>query len=521
MVVRLGSLIAIWLVSASLALGVTLNRGTSSEPNTLDPQSARGNSAAAVLYDLFVGLMTFNARGKVIPGLAESFQISEDGLTYTFRLRPGIRWSDGKPITAEDFVYSARRLVNPETAALFAAFFYPIENARAIIRGRAEPDSIGVYADDDRTVRYQLARPAPYFPQILATNAAAPVPRHIIEAVGDDWIQAQHMVTSGPYLLVDWLPQTYLRIKKNPLFFDAQNVAIDEVVFFPTQSLTTSLNRFRAGELDIILNFPPSRMEWIRENMAKELHISPSLAVYYFLINHRQPPFDDVRVRQALSISIDRKGLVEKLINTGVTPAYRLTPPALSEYSGVRVPWSEEPMAARMKLARQLLSDAGYGPANPLEFTLRVDTMEETRKIAIAMTAMWKAVGVAATIENSDMTTLNIASRAGDYTVMRYAWFAPYDDPETFLALLETGNPNNLSGYSNPEFDRLIAQGRRTLNSEKRQAVLLEAEDIAMSDFPVVPLYFYAGRRLVSGRVRGWMDNPRAANPSRFLSVAD
>lgn len=498
-----------------------LNRGTASEPNTLDPQSAVGNSAATILYDLFMGLTTFDAAGKTMLGVAATWAVSDDGTSYTFALRDDARWSDGRPMTARDFVYSGRRLVDPATGARFAAFFYPVKGARDIIRGRADPEQLGVYADDDRHVRYELVAPAAYFPQLLATNAAAPVPRHVIEEFGRQWTRPGRMVSNGAYQLAEWIPQSYVRLDKNPEFFDAENVAIDSVYYYPTQNLATSLNRFRAGELDVILNFPPNEMEWLQENMADELHVTPSLALYYFLINHRKPPFDDARVRKALSLSIDRVGLIEKLVNTGVTPAHRLSPDALSAYKGPQPEWAQQPMGQRLAEARRLLAEAGFTRDSPLSFTLKVDTLEESRKIAVALSAMWRGIGVQATVENSDLSTLNKMARTGDYEVMRYAWFAPYDDPETFLSLLETGNPNNLTGYSRTEYDALLREARRTLDGAARSRLLNRAEGMALEDFPVIPLYFYAGRRLVSTRVGLWVDNPRAANPTRFLTLRD
>ena len=228
-----------------------------------------------------------------------------------------------------------------------------------------------------------------------------------------------------------------------------------------------------------------------------------------------------MRVRQALSLSIDRVGLIEKLINTGVTPAHRLSPDALSAYNGPQPTWAEQPMGQRIAQARRLLAEAGFTRDKPLSFTLKVDTLEESRKIAVALTAMWRGIGVKATVENSDLATLNKMARTGDYEVMRYAWFAPYDDPETFLALLETGNPNNLTGYSRAEYDALLRQARGTLDGAARSQLLTRAEAVALEDFPVIPLYFYAGRRLVSTRVGLWVDNPRAANPTRFLTLRD
>jgi oligopeptide transport system substrate-binding protein len=354
----------------------SLHRGTNTEPRSLDPHLAVGNSAAIILYDIFTGLMTLDAAGKVVPGVAKSYTVSDDGLVYTFNLRDGAVWSDGSPLTAEDFVYSFRRLLAPQTAARFASQLYPILNAQQVNRGEAPPEALGVLAIDARTLQVTLAQPTAYLPQLMAANAASPVPRHVIETEGRGWTRPGKMVSNGAYVLTEHVPATLIRAAKNDLFFDADNVAIDEVVYYPTENQGTSLSRFRAGELDVILNFPADQIDRIRETMPDVLHITPALGVYYLAPNLKRPPFDDVRVRRALSMAIDRDAIVSRLLPPGTAPATNLVPPVTDGYSGTPADFAEVPLNQRIAQARALLRDAGFGPDTPLTFSLKSDPIE-------------------------------------------------------------------------------------------------------------------------------------------------
>jgi oligopeptide transport system substrate-binding protein len=498
-----------------------LKRGTSSEPDTLDPQLSFGGTAAIILYDLFEGLMTVDGAGKIIPGVAEKMEVSADGRIYTFTLRENLAWSDGAPLTAEDFVYSMRRIVDPQTAARYATLFFPIQNARAIARGQAPLETLGVKAKDARTVEFTLERPNASFPKIVAGFSSSPVPRHVIEKEGRGWTQAGKLVSNGAFSLQSIVPQTSLTVVKNPRFHAASSVKLEAVEYYPTENLTTSLNRFRAGELDIILNVPPERVAWLKENLPKALRISPSLGVYYFAFNHKQKPFDDVHVRQALSIAIDREAMVERLLPTGVTPARGIVPPMVSNYAPEAQPLLELPIAERQKRARELLAAAGFGPQNPLNVKLEYDTLEENRQIAVAMSAMWKAIGVNTEQVNTDSRTLTGKLRSGEFQIGRTATFAAYDDPTVFLILLDSRNTaGNVSRYANPAFEALLDEAEGILDPSARMAKLAEAEKLAMADYPILPLYFYSGRRLVSEKVQGWTDNPSNVNTSRFLSLS-
>ncbi len=512
--------LAVALLAAGTAgAGGTLNRSSSAEPNSLDPHIATGNTASYILYDLFMGLTTYDVNGKVVPGAAESWQISPDGLTYTFKLRDGLKWSDGSPLTSADFLYSARRVVTPATASRFASFFYPVKNARRIIRGDLPPEQLGVEAPDARTVIYRLESPAPYFLQNLASNVASPVPRQQIESLGRQWTRPGKMVSNGPFVLAEWIPNDHVTIVKNPGFFDAAAVRLDQVNWYPSANQATSLKRYLAGEIDILLNFPNEQLESLRKSIPGEVKIWPSLLLGYVLLNNAQPPFDDVRVRRALSLALDREGIVGKIVTPGSPPAYGMTAPAIEDYRRPMPDYAAKPMAQRIAEARRLLAEAGYGPDKPLAFDLVYNTLEENRRLAIAMAAMWQAVGVRASPLNRDLIALNKSARTRDFQALLYNWFATNDDPYSFLSLVETGNPSNYSGYSNPRYDSMLREANALADQSARYAKLSEAEAMMLADQPVVPVFFYVRRFLVKPYVQGFTENARGLSLSRWLDV--
>lgn len=506
-------------VCASETAAVTLHRGTNTEPRSLDPHRAVGNSAAIILYDLFTGLMTLDAAGEVVPGVAASYTVSDDGLTYTFTLRADAKWSDGTPLTADDFVYSFRRLLTPDTAARFASQLYPIVNAQAINRGEADPSTLGVVAQDAQTLVVSLNTPLAYLPQLMAANAASPVPRHVIEAAGRSWTRPGTMVSNGAYVLSEQVPATYIKAVRNTHFFDAENVQIDEVMYYPTENQGTSLSRFRAGELDVILNFPADQIGQIKESMPDTLHVTQALGVYYLAPNIRNAPFDDARVRRALSLAIDRDAIVERLLPPGTSAATNIVPPVTAGYSGTPADYADRPVGDRMAEARALLVEAGFDRSNPLTFSLKSDPIEQNRRIAVALTSMWKAIGANVDIDTTGASDVNRDGRTGNFEVIRWTWFGPFNDAATFLGLLDSQNGANVTGYANAELDAKLRDANAARDPGERHALLAEAEAIINHDQPVIPLYFHAGRRLVQTHVKGWIDNARSANLTRYLTV--
>lgn len=517
-----------WLALLVLATGwnaaiaaQVLRVGNLGEPQTLDPHHVSGVWENRIVGDLFMGLTTEDAAGNVIPGAATDWTVSDDGLTYTFTLRDH-NWSDGQPVTAEDFVYALRRILDPNSAAEYASLLYTIKNAEAVNSGKAEPASLGVRAVDDKTLEITLEYPAPYFIEQLTHYTAYPVPKHVVEQHGNDWVKKGNIVSNGPYVLNEWVPNTHVILDKNPSFWDAANVKIDQVIYYPDEDRAAVQKRFRAGEVDVVKDFASDQIDWLRENLPQETHIAPYLGIYYYPINVKKPPFDDVRVRQALSMAIDRAALTDKVLKTGELPAYSMVPPGVGNYAGgpAYVAWKDLPQAERVAKAKELLAEAGFGPDKPLKFVLSYNTSENHKRIAIAVAAVWKQLGVEAELFNTEVKVHYDRLKQHDFDVARAGWIADYNDPQNFLYLMETRTgPNNYSQYSNPEFDRLMDEAARTQDPAQRAGLMVQAEGIAMADQPIIPIYYYVSKNLVAQNVEGWVDNTKDVQRTRWLSL--
>ncbi len=516
-----GLLATVVLMAVAFEAGAqtVLRRGTATEPPTLDPNKAMAQSAAPIIDDMFLTLVDRNAEVEYEPGAAESWTISEDRITYTFKLREGLTWSDGVPVTAEDFAFSFRRFVDPKTRAVFASFLYPIRNARAVNRGNLPVEEMGVRALDYLTLEVVLERPMPSFINIVGTSTLAPVPRHAIEQWGGDWTKPGRMISNGAYVLAERVPQSYIKLVKNPLFHEADQVQIDEIYYYPWKDLSTSLKQFRAGELDVVLNFPPSQINWIKENIPNALQISPSLAIYYIAFNVQKPPFDDVRVRKALSMSIDRELIAGQLLRTGVTPAYTYINPNFTGYDAIRMPYQDLTFEERQDQARALLAEAGFDVDNPLKLTYTYDPHEENRKTAVALFGMWQEIGVRAEPDTVEFRQLINKFREGEFDIVRTAFFAGYDDPNSYLDRFESGYFGNWLRYSNPVFDNLLARSSVILDDDKRHKFQADAERVFMNDHPIIPIYYYVWRRLVQPYVKGWINTPLTPTPNRYLRI--
>lgn len=521
---RLLHVLLISLLGAALpglaAAAGTLSRGIGNDPDSLDPHKAIGTSSSILIYDLFEGLVSVDARGELVPGAASEWKVDATQKIYTFTLRPDLKWSDGKPLTAADFEYSMRRLMLPETAARYASFLYPIRNARAVNTGRAPPESLGVKALDPRTLRIELEVPAPQLTELLTSVGAVAVPRHAIEQHGREWTRPGKIVSNGAYVLTDVSPQTLIRARRNANYHSAPSVSIDEVVYYPVEDEGTSFKRFQAGELDIAIKFPIDRIEQIRKQFASQLRTAPSLGTTMLVLNHRKPPFNDPRVRRALALAIDRNVLTDRILRKAALPAYTLVPTGVSRYQPPVPDYARAPMPARQAEARKLLEAAGFGPAKPLRFTMQYFTEARTRTLAVAMASMWRGVGVNCELVNKDLGSVISSVRAANYEVSLYAWFSSFDDPSTFLDIVTTKPRGSFTGYSNPAFDSAYGAANGLGVAAERQTALARAESIALADMPVIPLFTNINQRLVASRVSGWQDNPRGANLTRYLSVA-
>lgn len=497
-----------------------LRRSATGEPSTLDPQLWTYGQDGNLAQDLFQGLTTLDAAARPVPGQAESWSVSPDGLRYTFRLRRGLRWSDGVPIDSGDFLWSFRRLFDARTAAPSAALLYMIRGAREVAGGRAAPATLGVAAPDPRTVVIELEHPAPNLLDLLV-HRAFPVPRHVVERWGREWTRAGRLVSNGAFVLGEWRPGSHVRLDRNPMFVEAASVRLDSVFHVLAEDPAAALRRFRAGELDVVVTLPSEQIGTLRREFAAQLHLVRQIGLEYLAFNTRRPPFDDERVRRALSMAVEREVLASRILQGGEPAAYCLVPPGVEGYpQGARADFAAWPAARRQQEARRLLEAAGFGPERPLTLRLRHPGSETHRRVALAIAAMWQPLGVRTTLVTADMKTHQQAIAEGDFEVARASWYAEDRDPASFLALLDSrAGPLNLSRNADPPYDALLDRAMASNDPAARAAAFSAAEARAMARQPIAPLYVYVSRRLIGSRVRGWVDNPRGVHLNRYLDV--
>jgi oligopeptide transport system substrate-binding protein len=508
-------------LTLSTADSKTLNRGNGAEPDTLDPHKAQGQWEYNIIGDMFLGLITEDIAANPTFGAAESYSKSADGLTYTFKIRDHT-WSDGVPVTAHDFVYSFRRIADPKFAAQYVSILYPIKNMEAASSGKVSPDQVGVRAVDDNTLEIEFRYQVPYVAQLLTHFAAYGVPKHVVEKHGDNWLLPENIVVNGPYTLKEWRPNDHIQLVKNPRFFDHKNVKIETVFFYPTQDAEAALKRMRAGEFDLLDDsLPPQKIDWLRANMAKELRLTPYVLSRYVQFNVHRKPFNDVRVRTALSLAINREILCSKVERAGEQPAYALITPGMADYPGqARVTFQNTPMTARLAKAKQLLAEAGYGPNNPLSFDYAMIQTSETKLVSIALQEMWRQIGVTVRLVPSETQIHYAQLRKHDFDVAWAGWLADYRDAKNFLFLFQSETTDmNYGLYSNPKYDALVAQSDNTSDPKARGLILQQAEQMLLDDAVVAPVFFAVTRDLVSPQVKGWVSNNINTNRTRFLSL--
>jgi len=496
---------------ASTGAPTVLHRGLNTDPESLDPHKARSVQAGEVLRDIGEGLLSYSEGGKLVPGSADSWQVSDDGLTYTFHIRDNARWSNGDAVTALDFVFSLRRLVDPDTGAFYAQLLGEIVNAKAIIAGDLPPAELGVETVDEHTLVIRLAQPVPYLLSLLTNPATFPVYRESLARHGDAFARPGTLVSNGAYKLDSWEPGSVIELSRNEYYWNDAATAIDAVRHHVITQEMTELNRYRAGELHVTDTVPPDNFAQLRDEFPEELHVAPYLAVYYYGFNLTRPPFKDhPKLRQALSMAIDREVLVSNIIGRGEAAAY-----SCFNYASLT-------QDERNTNARRLLREAGYGPDNPLQIELRYNTSDTQQRIALAVQSMWRDVlGVETTLINEEFQVLMDNMRARQVTqVFRSSWIGDYNDAHTFLNIMETGNPSNMPGYASAEFDALMQRAAAQVDPQRRRLYLEEAERVLLADHPVIPLYFYVSKHLVSLDVIGWEDNVLNYHYSQHLSLA-
>ena len=486
------------------------------EPESLDPGVVTGVPEHRILSNLFEGLTTTDPKDlSPRPGMAASWTLSKDGLVYTFKLRDA-RWTDGKPVTAHDFVYAWERVLNPKMGAKYAQQLFYVKNGEDYNKSRITDFSqVGVKALDDRTLRVTLRCPTAYFLDLTSFYTLYPVPRWAIEAHGKDWVKPGKLVSNGPFRLVSWVPQRELVLEKNPRHWDAGRVKLQKVVFLPTDDVNTAYKQFLAGESDWVPQVPTSQINAARRR--PEYYVTPYLGTYYIRFNVTKPPVNDARVRKALSMAVDRESLTKFVTKAGEIPASAFVPTGMRSYEAVKG------LGFDVAAAKKLLAEAGYpdGRGFP-KVELLYNTNELHRVVTQAVQQMWKeSLGIQVDLVNVEWKVYLARQNSLDYQISRAGWIGDYVDPNTFLDMWITGGGNNQSGWSNKRYDDLIGQAAcKLVNPKNRMRALREAEKILVVDeLPLMPLFTYVNKGMLSRRVQGWYPNILDMHPLKYISL--
>ena len=498
---------------------VVLRRGNGPEPTTLDPQRAQDENSREVIRDLYEGLVAETSAGELVPGAAASWEVSADGLRWTFTLRPDNRWSNGEALTAADFVAGFRRAVDPATASTEAGLLLPVEGAAGIIAGQAPPEKLGVTATGDLGLELRLERPTPYLLGLLTHPITFPVHRPSLAEHGNGFARPGKLVSNGAYRLDEWAHQSHVQLVRNEFF--RERPQIDVVRFLAFDRPEAELNHYRTDALDYTVQVPIGRLDWLHEELGDELHLTPALTTQYWLFNPLRPPTADLRVRRALAMAVHRERLVEVVIGTGDQPAYGLVPPGVLNYTAQSFAWRELPFAERVARARELLREAGYGPDNPLELTVHYNTDENIRRVAVAVTSMWREhLGVEATLHNEEFRVM-LARRQDPeaWRVLRLSWRGDYNDASNFLEILAPTGAVPDTGWVDEDYLRLLEQAGTEQDPAARRTLLEAAERRMLEFVPVLPLYHPVSRHLVKPWVRGYQSNVLSRAYSRNLSI--
>lgn len=491
----------------------TLHIGNLSEPTDLDPQIITSLQDFNIVLALFEGLTQYDPQDShAVPGVAASWEATPDLKTWTFHLRPDAKWSNGDPVTAHDFAYAYQRMLTPSFASEYAYMLFCLRGAEDFIGGKSTDfATVGVQVIDDLTLQLDLAYPVPYFPNLIAHASWYPVHRATIEKFGPmaqrgtRWTRPGNLVGNGPFNLTDWKPNQVIRVTKSPTYWDAANVRLHEIDFYPIESSASEEAAFRSGQLHVTTGIPIDKIAVYKNSpeLRPFLDQTTQLATYFYRFNIRKKPLDDVRVRRALSLAIDREQIVSKVTLGGQLPARALTPPNTAGYT------AGDLLHGDIAEARRLLAEAGYpdGAGFP-HLEILFNTNDGHRRIAEAIQQMWKqALNIDIGLYNQEAKVQSDSMREGNYEIARYAWIGDYVDPSTFLELMLSDSGNNQTGWANADYDRLVNEARYQIDPAKRFALYREAETILMRESPIAPIYFYVNSQLQVPALKGWYGN--------------
>lgn len=481
--------------------------GIGAEPAALDPHLTTGLTEYSVMLALLEGLTTLHPETMAVePGVAQSWDISEDLKRYTFYFNPEARWSNNERVTPQDFIFSFKRILSPALGAPYAYMLYPMRGAKAFHNGQSNDfSSVGVSAPDDYTLIIELESPTPYFLSMLSHNTWWPVhPPTILEhgTITDrisKWTKPGNFVGNGPFILKRWRLNNGIDVVRNPHYRARSEVSLNGIHFLPI-AVQSEERAFRAGHLHLTSSVPIHRIDWYRENQPERLRFDTALGVYYYMLNTERGPLADSRVRQALAYAINREDLTTHVLRAGQKPAFHFTPPNTGGYEArARLPYDPE-------LARKKLAEAGYpeGKGFP-KLQLLFNTSESHRTLAVAIQEIWKKeLGIEIELHNQEWKAYLATRQSGDFDILRAAWYGDYDDPHTFLSLGESDNGNNHTNWHDPRYDALIEKAAKERDPAARMELFQQAETILVDALPVIPIYFYVTSRLIHPAVKGW-----------------
>lgn len=498
-----------------------LRRGNGAEPQTLDPHRAEGVTASNVLRDLYEGLVTELPTGEFIPGAASEWSISDDGKVYTFTIRENAKWSNGDPVTAQDFVNGLRRSIDPATGSNYSQILEPILNAAEILQTTKAVETLGVKALSPNQLEIRLRAPTPYFLGLLTHSTTYPIHQASIDQHGDQFIRPGKHVTNGAYQLTEWRTNDYIAAKRNPNYWDNANTSIDTVYYYAIDNAETEFKAYLAGDLDMTSSVPKPRYDFARQNLAHELIVAPYLGTYYYGFNTQRPPLNSKPLRQALAMVINREVITDQVLKMGQIPAYGWVPPNVDNYTPQQFEWADWPVEKRVAVAKKLYKAAGYSQRNPAEIEILYNTSDDHKTIALLVGDMWKEhLGVKVKLRNQEWKTyLNTRKDPNQVQAFRAGWIGDYNDAYTFLEILQSTHGMNNEGYSNTRFDVLANLASLENDMEKRRDLMQRAEKILLEDAPIMPVYFYVSSAMVKGYVDGYVDNIQDHHYTKHLSL--
>ncbi|ERB63373.1 peptide ABC transporter substrate-binding protein (plasmid) [Vibrio coralliilyticus OCN008] len=504
--------------SSPASSGSQLIVGNGADVATLDPHKAQGVPEGRVLRDMFEGLVRIDGHGQVIPGVAQHWSHKKHTI-YHFHLRHDAKWSNGDPVTASDFVYSFRRAVDPKTASAYAWYvsLAHILNAEAIYRGKADPSTLGVSATDPHTLTITLDRPVPYFVEMLGHTTLLPVHQNTVTHYEQAWTKPEHMVSNGPFQIVNWTINEAINLTRNPYYWDNAHTRFDRVQYLSLEDATSEMFRFLTGEIDITSSIPVDQFERLTYERPDQIWVQPALCTEFYQFNTARAPFDDVRVRRALSLALDRELIAYKLLGQGRAPAYTFIPNYMSGYEEWTPPYALMTQDERDQKAQALLADAGYDHAHPLTFTLLYNTSDDIKKVAVAAAAMWQStLGVRVKLENQEWKSYLSTMNQGEYDVARSAWCADYNEPSAMLAYLES---DKLGGrqFADTHYDALVHQASLTQAADARREAYRLADAYLVETVPIIPIFYPVRAHLMAASLRGFGEDQAGPLSSQDL----